>query len=208
MSAVQAAGDSNRGWSPFDIACAVVVLTATAASSYWLFNQLANVEHEGSIVWSQVSMQRTDNQLQLDAVADVTLPANMRAGLDNGLPLTFIMDLRLLRPRQWWLHKTVVHFQQRYTLTYYELTRHYRVYSVDSDTSRNFRSLSSALNGLGEFNEVDFILEDEQQQAIIEPGLVGSMQLRLDTTALPLPLQPLLRSSWNLASEEYLWPVI
>lgn len=207
MSAVKVPDGRSEGWSPLVIACLVVILVAVVALSYWALNKLPDVEHRGAIEWSQVSLQRADNLLLLDAVADVSLPANMQAGLDNGLPLTFIMNMRLLRPGYLWSKKTVAHVQQRYTLTYYELTRHYRVYSVNSDASRNYRSLSAALNGLGEFNDV-VLFKNAQQKSLFEPGLIGSIQLLLDTTALPLPLQPLLRSSWNLASEEYRWPVI
>jgi len=34
---------------------------------------------------------------------------------------------------------------------------------------------------------------------------VAALELRLDSKALPLPLQPLIASSWHLSSEEYQW---
>ena len=143
------------------------------------------------------------------AWADIDLPATMQTGLDNGVPLTFIMDVRFLRQRTWWFDQAVASFERHYRLTYYELTRHYRVHALQSNTRQNYRSLTSALTGLGRFDNVRFELStDDQQQLSKDSGLLGSLHLRLDTTALPLPLQPLIRSSWKLASEDYRWPVI
>lgn len=171
-------------------------------------------ESGGEILLSVQNSELSGDMLMLGLSADIELSATMQAGLDNGVPLTFILELELLHMQRFWLDTTLAQFVKRYKLTYYELTRHYRVQAMDSGASQNYRSLTSALKGLGDFQRLAFDLqESDVLQLSDEAGLTGSVRLRLDTAALPLPLQPLpleplVRSSWSLTSEEYRWPVI
>lgn len=161
----------------------------------------------GDIALSQVSLRRDAGQLLLDARADFDLPDTVRRGLDSGVPLNFIMTLRFVEPRRYWFDKTVAQHQQRYSINYYELTRHYRVKSLNTDISRNYRSLSSALDGLGQINALSLTLDNELGDAVDNASLLAALDFRLDTSALPLPLQPFIASSWRLASQEIVWPV-
>ena len=169
----------------------------------------------GSIVLSNVSLTQEQGQLFLDAQAIIDLPPVIRAGLYSGVPLDFILTLRFLKPRELWFDKTLMQVEQKFSLNYYELTRHYRVQARQSNSTNNYRSLSSALSGLGGFErlplitypssaystDADLVFDDSPG------GVLGSLDFRLDADSLPLPLQPLIISSWQLASEEFQWPV-
>ena len=169
----------------------------------------------GSIVLSNVALTQEQGQLFLDAQAIIDLPPVIREGLYSGVPLDFILTLRFLRPRDLWFDKTLMQVEQRFSLNYYELTRHYRVQARQTDSTNNYRSLSSALSGLGEFERLPLItgpsaayIVDEDLVFDDSPGdVLGSLDFRLDADSLPLPLQPLIISSWQLASEEFQWPV-
>jgi len=170
----------------------------------------------GSIKLDDVSLRQGDaGQWYLSAEADITLPEPIKAGLDSGVPLDFILSIEFHRKRRYWLDQTLADYRHRYRLTYYELTRHYRVYALDTDESRNYRSLSAALNGLGDFDRLPVVSDtgDVQKEAIgqaleeNDATLVAALGFRLDSQSLPLPLQPLIASSWRLASEEYLWQI-
>lgn len=139
---------------------------------------------------------------QLSADAEIVLSREIRQGLDSGVPLQFIVDFRIKRPRQYWLDKTVLALEHRYSLIYYELTRHYRLQSVTTQQSRNYRSLLAALDDLGHIQDVAVNRPADFQDGAI---LVGYLSVRLDGKALPLPLQPLLSSTWRLASEDFTW---
>ena len=102
--------------------------------------------------------------------------------------------------------------ERRYGLVYYELTRHYRVRSLDDGTGRNYRSLGTALDGLGRFAGI--ALGGLETSAPGGPGergttgappLVARLALRLDGRALPLPLQSPFGSAWRLASASHVW---
>lgn len=186
---------------------AVLVIGALVGVTRW--GSVSSKPAGGSIELSEVTATLAEDNMTLGASAAIDLSATIQTGLDNGVPLTFIMDVRLLRSRKWWFDQTLARFQNRYTLTYYELTRHYRVLAVQTNISQNYRSLSSALAGLGRFEAIVFdFSEAEELQLRDKTGLIAAAHLKLDTTALPLPLQPLVRSSWKLASEEHRWPVI
>lgn len=187
----------------------VTVLVIGALGGFAVWGPVSSKPAGGSIELSEVTATLAEGTMTLGASAAIDLSATIQTGLDNGVPLTFIMELRLLRSRKWWFDQTLARFQNRYTLTYYELTRHYRVLAVQTNVSQNYRSLSSALAGLGRFEAVVLDLsEAEELQLRDRTGLIAAAHLKLDTAALPLPLQPLVRSSWKLASEEHRWPVI
>jgi hypothetical protein len=199
----------KRGWALAVLivpsATLVVFLILVGLSARSLSNRILDT---GSIELFDVSLTQATNQWFLDAKADIDLPSTNRAGLDSGVPLNFIASVRLFQPRRLWFDKTVATFERRYSLTYYELTRHYRVESKDTGASYNYRSLLSALEGLGKFNRVALSAGmDLHAQINHAAPLLAALEVWLDTRALPLPLQPLITSSWRLSSEEYVWPV-
>lgn len=136
----------------------------------------------------------------------IMLPPEIRKGLNSGVPLEFIVELRLLRPRGWLPAATLAKFQRRYSLIYYELTRHYRVRALDTDVSRNYRSLSPALDALGELRDVMIPISKELSEHL-QLATLASLNIKLNTTALPLPLQPVFSSTWRLSSKDYQWPI-
>jgi len=162
----------------------------------------AQLEETGSIDIVQADLLRTPGNWLLDATAEIQLSPEIRSGLDSGVPLEFIVDLSIRQPRSWWLDRKLVSFQRRYSLIYYELTRHYRVQAIGTDVSHNFRSLLAALDELGSLRGVAIPIEVDATAS-----LEGRLQIRLDNRALPLPLQPFLSGAWRLSSEEYVWPL-
>ncbi len=162
----------------------------------------ADTIERGKIDLQAASLRSTATGWDLLASADIQLSPVMRRGLNSGVPLQFIVDFRLKEPREFWFDKTVLVHQHRYSLVYYELTRHYRLQSLVSGQSRNFRSLLAALDELGRLKGVHVPKPDNFDDRV---KLLGALSLRLDDKALPLPLQPLLSSRWKLASEEFAW---
>lgn len=170
----------------------------------------------GSIQLEDVSLRQGEaGQWYLSASADIDLPEPIRDGLDSGVPLDFLLTLEFRQARRHWPDPLLASYQHRFRLTYYELTRHYRVYAVDTDISRNFRSLSAALGGLGNVDRLPMVLsaDDDQNRALLDavstdtPAVLAELDFGLDLKSLPLPLQPLIASSWKLASQEYQWQV-
>lgn len=190
----------------------VLAIVLAAGVGYgWHYLETRPADAQAGITFSGVQLEYGENQAHLQAAARIRLPATVQAGLDSGVPLTFVLRLKLLRVGHWWPDKTLLDIERHYTLTYYELTRHYRVSALGTDFNRNYRSLTSALIGLGKLQQIDIDIDQQKSQQLFyvsaDNALMGSLQMRLLKSALPLPLQPIIRSSWTLASEEYRWPV-
>lgn len=163
---------------------------------------------QGLIELSNVELEQSSGYLQLRAGARIRLPPTIQAGLDSGVPLTFVLNLSVRKQKRFWPDSRVFESARHYTLTYYELTRHYRVSELETDNSRNFRSLSAALAGLGQLGRMNFPVDEQQEKLLKRKSLVAIVDMRLSKSALPLPLQPIIRSSWTLQSEEYRWLLI
>ena len=170
---------------------------------------------EGLILLSNVSLIQDRQRYFLDANVDIELPLNVKAGLDSGVPLVFVLTLQFLKPSKYWFDETIETIEHRRSLTYYELTRHYRVQLLSTNTHHNYRSLSSALRGLGAIEGLPLLLsntsillsDSDTNSQTDSDAVVAVLDFRLDSRSLPLPLQPVLTSSWRLASKELTWPV-
>ena len=189
------------------LSCFAALVVVFASAFAWQKLTAVPTDPNSSIVLSNPQLSFSEREFFLQAQARVRLPAIVQAGLNSGVRLTFVLQFRLIDPRTGWFDKTLVNLRRHYTLTYYELTRHYRVSAVESGVSRNYRSLSSALAGLGELEPINVTLGPEIDLLTDAQNLVASVTMRLSKSALPLPLQPIVRSNWTLLSEEYRWPL-
>lgn len=184
------------------LVCAIMLFTCVLLLWHSPVIHAQQEIERGQIELLDARFRDVEGGWELLANADIQLSPQMRRGLNSGVPLQFIVEVRVKSSRAYWPDPTLLVHQQRYSLIYYELTRHYRLQSLNSGQSRNFRSLLSALEELGRFNDVVIprpTPEDDAHQ------LIAYVSLRLDDKALPLPLQPLFSSKWKLASEDFAW---
>ena len=160
------------------------------------------------IAFERARLARLPDRLALDARAEIQLPTAVRAGLDSGVPLEFVVALEVREPRRWWWDPRRASARWRYRLEYYELTRHYRLGSEDAGTGGNYRSLLRALEALGTLRGLT-VAEADPEGVLVElrPGDAATLEMRLDTGALPPPLRPLASSSWRVRSEPLAWRV-
>ena len=141
----------------------------------------------------------------LEANFEIELTHTLEDALNKGLPLHFVIEFELIRPRWYTLYlwnKAIVEFEQDYRLSYNALTRQYRL-SLGA-LHQNFDSLGDALALMGRLRprllaDVDILDEGKVYEAAI--------RMRLDVTQLPKPLQinALASRDWNLASEWFRW---
>lgn len=159
------------------------------------------------IEFQQARLREVGGYTLLDARAEVQLPMTVRQGLDSGVPLDFVVRLSVLEPRRFWFDRVRHRHEWRQRLVYYELTRHYRLTggAVGADAprrGRNYRSLLAALDGLGTMRNLeagDLAIDS------LDADWRARLDMRLDTRALPLPLQPLIGTSWRLRSAPFSW---
>jgi hypothetical protein len=140
----------------------------------------------------------------LEADFDIALNTTLEDALHKGVPLYFLLEFEVIRPRWYWLNEKVFNTQQQYRLAYNALTRQYRI-GVGA-LYHNFASMSEAL---------DFLTRVRRRQ-VLEPGVlvkgntyVTGVRMRLDVSQLPKPFQlnALASRDWNLGSDWYRWNV-
>ncbi len=140
----------------------------------------------------------------LEADFEITLNPTLEDALNKGVPLYFLLEFEVIRPRWYWLNEKVLNTQQQYRLSYNALTRQYRI-GVGS-LYHNFGAMSEAL---------DFLSRVRRRQ-VLEPGVlskgntyIAGVRMRLDVSQLPKPFQlnAFASRDWNLGSEWYRWSV-
>lgn len=140
----------------------------------------------------------------LEADFEIALNPTLEEALNKGVPLYFLLEFEVIRPRWYWLNEKVLNNQQQYRLAYNALTRQYRL-GLGS-LFQNFASLSETL---------DFLSRVRRRQ-VLEPGTltkgttyVAGVRMRLDVSQLPKPFQlnALASRDWNFGSEWHRWSV-
>ena len=140
----------------------------------------------------------------LEADFEIALNATLDDALNKGVPLYFLLELEVIRPRWYWLNEKVLNTQQQYRLSYNALTRQYRL-GIGS-LYQNFDALSEAL---------DFLSRVRRRQVLESRMLTkgntynAGVRMRLDISQLPKPFQlnALASRDWNFGSEWYRWSV-
>lgn len=162
--------------------------------------------HASSIEFSYVRVNLVDQQYFLDAQASLELNRTIERGVQSGVPIFFNADARVMQVRPFFWDKKIGEFRRRFSLVYYELTRHYRVSAVGEEFTRNFRSLLDALEYIGTIRELPIVRAEELDDNL---NYRGEITLALDVSALPLLLTPqtLVSSVWRLRSDEFEWQI-
>jgi Domain of unknown function (DUF4390) len=134
----------------------------------------------------------------LDADFDITLTSTLEEILAKGVPLNFLLEVEVIRPRWYWFNDKVANVSQQYKLFYNSLTRQYRV-SLGT-LYQNFATLGEAVRFFSSVRNLP--IADKSQ---LQPGTVyqAAVRMRLDVSQLPKPFQITALGSreWNLSSD-------
>ena len=134
----------------------------------------------------------------LDADFDISLTSTLEDILAKGVPLNFLLEVEVIRPRWYWFNDKVVSVSQQYKLSYNSLTRQYRV-SLGT-LYQNFATVSEAVRFFSSVRNLPVA-----DKSTLQPGTVyqAAVRMRLDVSQLPKPFQITALGSreWNLSSE-------
>jgi len=143
---------------------------------------------------------------RLNANINYRLTDEVVNALHNGVPLVIIIEIHVLRNREYIWDVLVATLKQKYQLSYHALTKRYLLKSLNTNVKRNFSTLGDALLSMGRLR--NFPLLDKK---LLDEGETYTARLRslLDVDQLPTPLRLLAFFSpdWHLDSEWYLWPL-
>lgn len=159
--------------------------------------------HAENIVTGRAELARTESGYQVTADFGIKLGFVAEQALTHGIPLYFISEFSLTRPRWYWFDAEIAHSEQSTKLSYNILTRQYRI--TRGGLYQNFESLKEALKVFG--HQVFPPIAAGQ----LKPGssYVAAVRMRLDVTQLPKPLQvnALATKDWDIDSGWHRWTV-
>ena len=147
-------------------------------------------------------LEAAEETFVLNAELEISLSPALEEALNKGVPLNFVTEFELKKPRWYWLDETVAAAQQHLRLSYHALTRQYQINL--NGQYRNFSSLSEARRELGRLSGWLVVEKGLAKKRIV---YVAGLRMKLDLTQLPKPLQvnALASKEWNLDSEWYRW---
>lgn len=126
----------------------------------------------------------SDEGLLLSADFAFDFSPRLQEAVANGVPLHFVVEFEMTRPRWWWFDEDTASRQTQWRLSYHALSRQYRLSS--GALHQYFGTLEQALEVMRRLRNW-LVLERSVQ-------LTGSqyevaVRMRLDTAQLPRPLQ-------------------
>lgn len=131
---------------------------------------------------------------------DVKFHVNARLEdlLEQGVPLFFVTEVEVFKPRWYWKDELVMRASQSVRLTYQAITSQYRV--SRGPLSLNFRSLGEALRSMGTIRSWRFV---DGKTLALKTSYDINVRFRLDKSQLPKPFQitMLTDSDWIPVSE-------
>jgi len=167
---------------------------------------MATAHAEGDIQITSIKLEAADDGYQFDADFEITLNHKLEYALEKGIVLYFVTELNLMNSRWYWLDERIAHSRVREGLSYYALTRQYRL--SRGALSQNFGTLKEALQALSRVRNRPIIASSEVKQ---NTEYTVELRMRLDIAALPKPFQvETLGGSkeWDLSSGILRWNTI
>jgi hypothetical protein len=145
----------------------------------------------------QFSLERSEAAYILNADFDIELNARVEEALNNGVPLSFVVEFELTRPRWYWLDEKTAAGRLDARLSYNPLLRQYRI--TAAQLQRNYSALADAMAALVQVRGWPVVERDRVQP---ETSYVAAVRMRLDNAQLPKPFQitALTDRDWALAS--------
>jgi hypothetical protein len=143
-----------------------------------------------------------EGEVLLNAEFELALNPTLEEALKNGIPLYFVLEVELARPRWYWLDEKVVSHTTQYRVSYNTLTHQYRVASGLLGLS--FSSLDEVERFLSRVTSREVARRDQLAKGT---RYEAALRLRLDVDQLPKPFQvsALASREWTLQSDWHRW---
>ena len=163
---------------------------------------LSSPARADTIVVKSAELRADDDDFVLNADFDLTLNATLEEALQRGVPLYFLLEFEISRPRWYWFDDKVLSSSVQYRITWTALTRQYRVSS--GLFGQTLYTLEEVERFLSRVTSRPVARRDQLQQGA---RYDAALRLRLDVNQLPKPFQvdALASREWSLQSEWHRW---
>lgn len=126
-----------------------------------------------------------DEGLVLSVDVSLALSPRLEDAVSRGVPLWFVLEFELTRPRWYWWDERAVSRSQTWRLSYHALTRQYRV-ALNNGIAQSYGTLAEALAAMSRVRGWRVAEGDRVSRATAYDAAV---RFRLDTQQLPKPFQ-------------------
>ena len=163
---------------------------------------LACVAHADTITVRSAELRSEEDGYYLNAEFELTFNPTLEEALQKGVPLYFVLELDVIRPRWYWFDDKLVTYSTTYRVSYVPLTRQYRVQT--GLLTHNYESLEEVERLISRATSRLVARRDQLPRGT---RLEAALRLRLDVNQLPKPFQvnALALREWSLQSDWHRW---
>ncbi|HSD42938.1 MAG TPA: DUF4390 domain-containing protein [Burkholderiales bacterium] len=149
-------------------------------------------------------LEFAEDGIVLDADFAFDLTSRLEDALAKGVPLYFVVEFEIYRPRWYWLDERIGVAARSTRLSFHALTRTYRLNT--GAMHQSFATLDEALRTLSRVRGWVVLPTGALRP---DSTYAAYSRMRLDTTQLPKPFQvsALANRDWTLASQWKKWEV-
>lgn len=170
---------------------------------FFLLLNVNTTAYAGNIQIREARLTVLSEKYYLNGEMDIQINSTLEEALQKGVPLTFIAEFELVRPRNYWFDQTMYHNQFTIKLSYDILTQHYIVNS--NGQYQIYLTLNEAKKALSHFR--DWFAFEQNVFKKRHDQYVANLRVRLDSAQLPKPLQvnALISRDWDFVSPWFQW---
>jgi hypothetical protein len=133
---------------------------------------------------AEARLSAVEDGIVLNADFSFELNARLAEVVTNGVPVYFLVEFELTRPRWYWFDEKAAVKRIQLRLSYHPLSRHYRLST--GVLQQNYATLEEALNVL---RRVRNWLVVDRSASLADATYEAAVRMRLDVTLLPKPFQ-------------------
>lgn len=150
------------------------------------------------------TLEHGDDGWVLQTEFDIQFSPRLEEAVNRGVPLYFVVEFELARPRWYWFDEKPVQLSRTYKVSYTPLLRQYRL------------SVGNFYQNFTRLEEVTRVLSRVRSWPVADRGALqkdftyqAAIRMRLDTAQLPKPFQvnAIASRDWTLASDWHRWTV-
>ncbi len=158
---------------------------------------LAAVVHAEEIEVRAANLHLAARGLVLEAEFDFAFPPRLAEAVANGVPLYFLVEFEMTRPRWYWVDERAADKRLQLRLSYHALSRQYLL--SNGPLELQFPSLEGALAVL---RRVGNWVVGDRIALVSDADYEAGVRMRLDATLLPKPIQvsALTSGDWRFES--------
>jgi len=173
--------------------------------SFWmiLFFSSSTIGADNSLAIKNAEINSQFEAYFLNADFDLSFNDDLDEAIRKGIPINFIIEFELKKPRKYWFDEEVAKKTKEILLTYHALSKQF-ILSESENHLIAFDNLTQAKNELKRIKNWRIF---DKSQIDDTDKYSAYLQVKLDQTKLPKQLQADITSNqeWQLASKQFQW---